>query len=127
MNGSRQTRAFAVALCAALGLLLQTLLAGWASAAMAGTPSLDAFGNVLCVGDRVDGRADQTPGHTIPNCCALGCQAAPQPLDTPSAHDATRLPEPRQFAVLRSGPREHLHVERPFSDPTRARGPPRRA
>jgi hypothetical protein len=126
VNRSRQTRAFAVALCAAMALLMQTLLAGWASAAMAGAPSLDAFGNVLCVGDRVDGGADLPPGHAIPNCCALGCQAAPQPLATPSA-DASWLPEPRQFAVLRSGPRETLHIERPSSDLTRARGPPRPA
>ncbi|MGA0563591.1 hypothetical protein ACO2RV_14190 [Ancylobacter sp. VNQ12] len=125
MTLTRNTlRRMAMALAVAYLVVLQALLGGLASGAHAGSlASVDAFGQVLCLGVQTGPASPDDPAHHTPDCCATGCQtsvgtALPPPAGTllaaPSAVDHAQplLPRP---VVLASG------VER---SPRHTRAPP---
>ena len=77
-------RGSVAAFLAALIFVVQVSLAAWGSAAMAGQPALDAFGNPLCI-TTDDGKGVLPPGEhgKVPSCCTLGCMAAATVLAGP--------------------------------------------
>jgi len=62
-------------------IVLQTTLTAWASHASA-TPTVDAFGNPLCI-TSTDGHEPDDRKPSIPNCCALGCAFTSQLVTAP--------------------------------------------
>ena len=73
----RHGRTGLVAIAAALAIALQALLASYSMAAGVAMPTVDAFGNPLCLSHMADG--DQDPGKDgthIPPCCTLACGMA---------------------------------------------------
>lgn len=113
-----------VALCAAFVLLLQAFAAGWAAGATPVAPTVDAFGNVLCV-TSVD-HEGPSPGQDhgkMPNCCTFGCSSAVPFLDT-SRVDDNWLIEAREFATGRAGTVQAVRVDRHELDPASPRAPP---
>lgn len=81
----RKDRAFVLALSVALVLALHSFLPQWAAALPSG-PSLDSFGNPLCLTDPA-----HSPVHAgLPDCCALGCLQGKAPPAPPPDAEAFR-------------------------------------
>ncbi|MGD9914518.1 MAG: hypothetical protein AB7S80_10595 [Rhizobiaceae bacterium] len=73
-----------VAFLAALVFVVQTSFVAWAGAAVAAGPTLDAFGNPLCItSHEVSGSTDGDHGK-VPSCCTLGCASVAPVLDQPA-------------------------------------------
>ncbi len=108
---------------ALLVLLVQLFAAGFASAAHATVPQLDAFGNVLCLAGEP---GPDMPGSTpsgFHDCCTFGCGNAFSPLVSPL--DPVILPAfyPRSVTIMASEPARLATPDRP-SRPGSPRAPP---
>lgn len=117
-NSSRSV----VALCAALVLLLQAFVSGLSASAMAATPMVDAFGNVLCV-TGADGSSPASDHGKLQDCCTFGCSSSSQLFGTPPSQPGWRT-ERSQLAVSRPGIAELVSIAQPDFDPARPRAPP---
>lgn len=109
---------------AALVLVVQTFLSAWTGAAMAGQPTVDAFGNPLCISDAVQDTSAPAGGHgAAPACCALGCGAVSTVLPAPADHaDLVAVEFPT--TVPARAPSEPAPASRPDYDPGSPRAPP---
>lgn len=114
------TRRSLTLLVAILALAAQTLLAGASLSAKAAAPLRDAFGNVLCIGNEVQGDPGkhQTPGAH--DCCLAACASGqilgPTPADRPAFANRAVFIDLGNFAL----------PARSFDDPRRSKpGNPR--
>lgn len=72
-----------VAFIAALVFVVQSSLAAWAGATAGTSPTLDVFGNPLCITSHdASGSTDGDHGK-VPSCCTLGCTAVAPLLAEP--------------------------------------------
>ncbi|MBD0416270.1 hypothetical protein [Oryzicola mucosus] len=113
-----------VAIFAACAILVQALVAVPAAASMAASPTLDAFGNALCLPSAAMDKSTPSSDHkTLPDCCTFGCMAAAFVLASPEDGGAwlrrplDRVEEP--VAMSRAP-----LVSAPEHDPGRPRAPP---
>lgn len=122
MRRSMRKGSSAVAFLAALILCVQTFLSAWAGAAMADQPTLDAFGNPLCItsADHGNGSTDHS---TMPACCTLGCSAAVSVLPVPAFDDAA-IARPLLASIIAVGIGEGVVLASPDHDPGSPRAPP---
>jgi len=99
---TRDGRTSAIAFAAVLVLLAQAMLQSWAGAAMAAQPMFDAFGNPLCISDRVDHDASPGGRHgVLPSCCTLACAALAASVAPPPATVAEILAPPAMHVAVR--------------------------
>ena len=83
---TRMTRMSAIA---AVLILFQLLSAPFVPASSA---NLDAFGNPLCIGDRVETDGSGGPLHGgLPECCTLACPMVASPIAPPPAAPVVAL------------------------------------
>ena len=122
MIASNMKKRAIVAFSAAFMLVVQTLLSVWALAPS--EPTLDAFGNPLCItGDHATGNGpagDHGKGST---CCMLACSQL-QPLAGALPQEVAMDLRPGLFARPPANNRDANWVERPEFDPGSARAPP---
>jgi hypothetical protein len=108
---------------ALLVLLVQLFAAGFATAAHAAAPRLDAFGNVLCLAGE--------PGTDMPagnpagfhDCCTFGCGNAVSPLLAPLEPVTLPAVYPRSATIMASEPAHVAAPDRP-TRPGSPRAPP---
>lgn len=108
---------------ALLVLLVQLFAAGFATAAHAAAPRLDAFGNVLCLAGE--------PGSDMPagapagfhDCCTFGCGNAVSSLLAPLDPVIRPAVYPRSLMIMASEPAHLAAPDRP-TRPGSPRAPP---
>ena len=124
MHQVRHRRGSAVAFVAACVLVLQSFLSAWAASAMPATPTLDIFGNPLCI-TSVDHDASGQPGDqsAVQNCCAFGCASA-SPLPEPPGGEAGLLRPLLAHSGLRFHAGDEVRGDSPDHDPGSPRAPP---
>lgn len=122
---SAPLRRFALVLAVAYMLVLQALLGGLASGAhAAGSLTVDAFGQTLCLGARGDPAAPANPSSHPPDCCTTGCQTAVTPSLLPPTAATAALPVAHRLA-RQAPPRPARLARAPERSPRHARAPPR--
>lgn len=112
-----------VAFLAALVFVIQTSITAWAGATAGAIPTLDAFGNPLCITSHdASGPTDGDHGK-VPSCCTLGCASVAPVLDQPaSAVLAVAAPADVISVTVPEGIEPGLRVL--DHDPASPRGPP---
>lgn len=108
---------------ALLVLLVQLFAAGFATAAHAAAPQIDAFGNVLCLAGE--------PGSDMPagapagfhDCCTFGCGNAVSSLLAPLDPVIRPAVYPRSLMIMASEPAHLAAPDRP-TRPGSPRAPP---
>jgi hypothetical protein len=103
-------------------LVLQSFLSAWAAGAMPIQPTLDAFGNPLCItsGDHGGGSADHSK---LPDCCTFGCSAV-SPMLAARAADGTSIARPLLVSHVLFAVGEAVVTASPEHDPGSPRAPP---
>ncbi len=117
MGGSR------VAFVAALVLVVQTFLSAWATASMAATPTLDAFGNPICVTGSDEGGAPARDHASVHDCCTFGCSTVSTVLAVPD-FDAASLARPLLHPRVLFQTDGDVVIAAPDHDPGSPRAPP---
>lgn len=122
-HATPRLRGMAMALALAYVLVLQALLGGVASGAhAAGGVTVDAYGQVLCLGSSASAPSPADPSHHAPDCCTTGCNMSAGSALPPPANAALAAPsvQPLRTALPRT-PRLALAAAR---SPRHTRAPP---
>lgn len=118
-------RRWALVFAVAYVLVLQALFGGLASGAhAAGSLTVDAFGQTLCLSSHGEPAAPGEPARHTPDCCLTGCQATPAAALPPPVAAAVVLPAgPLEARLL--PPRVARLARAPQRSPGHIRAPPR--
>ena len=108
---------------ALLVLLVQLFSAGFATAAHAAAPRLDAFGNVLCIGGEPGAEMPEGNPSGFHDCCTFGCSSAVAPLLAPVDPVVQPAFYPRSTEVIAPEPAYLAAPDRP-TRPGSPRAPP---
>ncbi|MDI6026081.1 hypothetical protein QBK99_07765 [Corticibacterium sp. UT-5YL-CI-8] len=113
-----------IAFFAACAILVQAMIAVPAAASMAASPTLDAFGNALCLPSGAMETGKPSGDHkTLPDCCTFGCMAA-APVAAPPADGGAWLQRPLARVEAPVAISTAPLVSASEYDPGRPRAPP---